>query len=787
MSNWSKARSFLAYKWSLLVAFLWLGLYSLDYFSSVISTVFPAGSNTKSDQLLALANSLQDDRYRLGFLVASCVLIASNWRMLLICFGLAAVSYFTPLHFLLFLLPAVVLMDSQFGKPQPNLYRIRKFGVLELLATMFFASLMLASSVTLFRVETWNYGLYMWCLAVFFLIPYLVWFSVWQLLGRLALKAKPPLSGFILVVLYYGYFFVTCRVVTDTILANFASKFDMGLGFYYIPALFTTAFLLFLPNPCKVQDPLEQAGWALAKPGFWVKFLLVGFFIKNSNRIVKGLNKDLIDDALVDGYHQFLPVIFLLLAAGFLIHLKTSKRYKIYRNVAAALVVCSVGVFFAFKDSSWSFIAENLWPYSTVVANDGRQTLERFGFQDRRAIRQHSDYLNTKESMVKDSFTDSYSSAGDTPPLQKKPHIFVFISDATSRHHLSVYGYQRPTSPNLEAFKNDAVLFSNAFSPASDTYQNVQSIFSGRYVGRVPRDTPEVTSQLCEVLGKAGYMMLIPGVLSGLGVLGNSCPSEAQLTYTGMEPQDLEVVGKSLAANPKSPHFVYIHVFGGHPPFRGTSGKFGQSALDQYDESVWQADQQFGQLVSWLKERKLYDDSLILFSADHGLGLGKHWDMGSFSKLYRDGIEVPLLVKVPGVEATTTDMFYSHVDFLPTLASLLGVKLSYPVHGINLQETLVAAKAASPRCVYSIAAYNNAYAGVCSNGQKVIWNKDQNYVSVYDLHRDPDEQNNLADKLSSLEFAKFAADFKGFLYSGLESYASSATQLRVSCGANCFH
>ncbi len=387
MSNWRKARSFLAYKWSLVVTFLWLGLYALDYFSSAINPVFPVGANLKSDQLHALAALLQDDRYRLVAAALSCLLVTSTWQTCLLSLVLVAVSYFTPWHFLLFLLPAVVMMEGHLANKNKGQLRGRSFGVLDLAAVLLFASLMLASSITLIRVQTWNYGLYMWCLAVLFLCPYLLWFAVWQWIGQLAIKTKAPLQGLVLVVLYFGYFFVTCRAIVDPILGNFASILDITLGSFYLPALFTTAFLFILPNPCKVQEPMAQAGWALAKPGFWFKFLLVGYAIHLSNGFIRGLDKDLIDAALVEGYHRFLPVLFVVLAAGLLYELSASKRFKIYRNIAALLVTGSVAAFFAFKNEAWTFSAESLWPYSTVVANEGRAMLEKVGLNDSRMNR----------------------------------------------------------------------------------------------------------------------------------------------------------------------------------------------------------------------------------------------------------------------------------------------------------------------------------------------------------------------------------------------------------------
>jgi len=83
-------------------------------------------------------------------------------------------------------------------------------------------------------------------------------------------------------------------------------------------------------------------------------------------------------------------------------------------------------------------------------------------------------------------------------------------------------------------------------------------------------------------------------------------------------------------------------------------------------------DYQIGRIVDALKEQGLYDDTIILFSSDHGELLGDYSNFGKRSML--DAAEhVPLMIKVPGMPASRTDKLASLVDVAPTLLSLAGI------------------------------------------------------------------------------------------------------------------
>jgi hypothetical protein len=101
------------------------------------------------------------------------------------------------------------------------------------------------------------------------------------------------------------------------------------------------------------------------------------------------------------------------------------------------------------------------------------------------------------------------------------------------------------------------------------------------------------------------------------------------------------------------------------------------------------ADRMLGQLVERLRATGLYDRSLLVVTADHGMAFepGEPGRASAGSRTAPDVLWVPLFVKRPGQRtATTTDVNWEHVDLLPTIAALIGARVPWPVDGVPLAD-----------------------------------------------------------------------------------------------------
>lgn len=105
----------------------------------------------------------------------------------------------------------------------------------------------------------------------------------------------------------------------------------------------------------------------------------------------------------------------------------------------------------------------------------------------------------------------------------------------------------------------------------------------------------------------------------------------------------------------------------------------------EYFGAVSGLDDNFGRLMEYLKEKGLYEETLIVLSADHGDCMGSH---GCYGKniWYEESIRIPLYFHGPDIPAGKTDVLFASPDHMPTLLGLLGIEKPDTVEGKDLQE-----------------------------------------------------------------------------------------------------
>lgn len=158
-------------------------------------------------------------------------------------------------------------------------------------------------------------------------------------------------------------------------------------------------------------------------------------------------------------------------------------------------------------------------------------------------------------------------------------------------------------------------------------------------------------------------------------------------------------------------------------------------------------DAQIGHIISRLKEMGLYDDMLIIFTADHGESIGIHggmFDKGAMA--YEEVYHIPLIVKLPGNKdaGSTRSHLVSLLDLTPTICEAAGVEMSR-LDGRSLMPIL--ADAGYPSREHLMAEFHGHRFPVA---QRILWWDRYKYVlnfadtdELYDLEADPAEMRNL--------------------------------------------
>jgi arylsulfatase A-like enzyme len=220
----------------------------------------------------------------------------------------------------------------------------------------------------------------------------------------------------------------------------------------------------------------------------------------------------------------------------------------------------------------------------------------------------------------------------------------------------------------------------------------------------------------------------------------------------------------------EEPFFLWIHYWDPHDwGRRPPDDQMPKENLDEngdpirpnkalYTAEVRYMDSQIGRLFDWLREQRMWDDTLVVVVADHGQGLMDHgW--ASHRLLYQEQIRVPLLVRVPGEQQQPVvgDLVRS-IDIFPTVLDYLGIAAPKPVSGRSLR-ALMEGKQDEPRIAFAeqINGYDKNAEGICEKrplddfiymaadqGWKLIYrpaNPDKS--ELYDLGSDPKEARNL--------------------------------------------
>jgi len=170
-------------------------------------------------------------------------------------------------------------------------------------------------------------------------------------------------------------------------------------------------------------------------------------------------------------------------------------------------------------------------------------------------------------------------------------------------------------------------------------------------------------------------------------------------------------------------------------------------------------------MVHYLKKNGLYDNTLLIVTADHGEGLGDHGTLSHNASVYQDQVHVPLIVKYPGShEAARVEQRASHVDFLPTVLDVAGLAPRQDLPGVSLRRltsipdrTILSERHYGP-CQTMNTKTPEVQFAVFRGTSKLI-SSSLGLQEFYDLGKDPKEQNNLYSAAPPVELEAFLREW----------------------------
>ncbi len=389
----------------------------------------------------------------------------------------------------------------------------------------------------------------------------------------------------------------------------------------------------------------------------------------------------------------------------------------------------------------------------------------------------------------------------------RKPNILLVTIDTLRFDHLGCYGYPRETSPFIDSFAREALLFENCFAHAPNTWSSIASLMTGflphetKVMLRVPI-APEVPT-LPTTLRDHGYATA--AVVSNFALKkGNGYERGFEIyddrlgeKESGREMPERTAVHTSdraielIERFEKERFFLWVHYQDPHGPYTPPtrfSDRFSRSLeidrengrrrlplnstnsgiggipryqrlgghrdyayyVAEYDAEIRYVDEQLERLFGAMKKRGLYEDALILLTADHGEGMGERdYFFSHGDNLYGHQIRVPCILRDGGRTKGRSARVVQHVDFVPTVLRAAGIKPDERLRGRNLQ-----ALDEKPREIFGamfskLSPVDDYDSYLLHDGMKLLHTpfSDRKY-QLFDLRTDSSEERDLVEESS---------------------------------------
>lgn len=308
-------------------------------------------------------------------------------------------------------------------------------------------------------------------------------------------------------------------------------------------------------------------------------------------------------------------------------------------------------------------------------------------------------------------------------PVKRELNVVLITIDTLRADHLGCYGYKDIKTPNIDGLAADGARFERAFSVVPVTLPSHSSMltgtypmFSGMHDFSANKLSP-LQPTLASVLKQAGYQtgaVIAAAVLdsrfglnqgfdfyydhfdfsrldeANLDEMERPGNVVADVTLNWLEKDWLEK--DRLVKNSQKKFFLWMHLYDPHYPYHPPEPYSKEYASHLYDGEIAFADEQVGRLLRFLKDKGLYQNTVIVLAGDHGESLGEHGEKTHGFFIYNATMHVPLIIRLPGSGARVISDSVSLVDIMPTILSAVGEEVPSQVQGRNLLPALRAEK-----------------------------------------------------------------------------------------------
>jgi arylsulfatase A-like enzyme len=393
-------------------------------------------------------------------------------------------------------------------------------------------------------------------------------------------------------------------------------------------------------------------------------------------------------------------------------------------------------------------------------------------------------------------------------------NVVLIALDTQRADHLGCYGYERPTSPNIDAFATTGTVFERCYAPNIPTHPSFTTMLSGKEA---------ITHGIVNIGGKVPIrqgVRLLPEILADAGYATVAVDNMGRHFTRGFEQyhsyawdrSDPTVLRMAETVNEKAipaikelmrghrPFFCFLHYWDPHTPLLPPPEYrqlYYSNDRDPYDpdnhsmDEAWNWEPFKWYFHDWMPGVtdadyliNLYDgevtyldsqlvhifealapirnDTIVIITADHGENLNEQLGYFDHHGLYEQNIRVPLIISWPGhlPAGRRVPGIVQNVDLAQTILDLLGVPQREDMEGLSLLPALYGLRGGNYGEVYLSEATWEVKRGIRTDRWKLIRSIEPDphgrpMIELFDLETDPGEQHNLADaepeKVSELQ------------------------------------
>lgn len=378
-----------------------------------------------------------------------------------------------------------------------------------------------------------------------------------------------------------------------------------------------------------------------------------------------------------------------------------------------------------------------------------------------------------------------------------KFNVVLITVDSLRADFLGVYNEEfreENVSPNIDKWAGASVIFANAVSQSCHTSPSFLAMLSGNYPSKFGDWFSKLSEKrpiISEIFQENGYstyafnsnphISSYTGFQRGFDVFKDNMPGVKRLNkqiilqigrlkalikepYERAQTINSQVI--NLLKKIAKPYFLWVHFMDVHGPYVSKKGwSFGNriSAANLWRKAVQRSshitEHEKNRLVETYKEEisyldshiatlfdHLYDENtIIIFTADHGDLFGEHELFGHPLILYNKLLHVPLFIRFPKAMKFKNRVIHDPVrlmDIVPTLVDILNLKTEYIFDGESFKPLLDG----SPEGYsdkYIISEVSRKHLCIRKGRWKLFVNYTDNITELYDLHEDPAEKKNL--------------------------------------------